>query len=120
MNTDAFPFTGSREVSIIFKTECTIDKKCVLRLDASSTTVCCDDPNFIPDTYERNNVRYYNAYQKQSCGYKCCERIYIVKCDAEKKYIDNITTLTYPGSSCNGNSIIDCLGDPLPCEGNCE
>jgi hypothetical protein len=120
-NTDPCPFTGSQEVSVVYKTECTIDKKCVLRLDASSTTVCCDDPNFNPDIYERNNVWYYNAYQKQSCGYKCCEKIFTVKCDADRKYIDDITTNTYPGSTCNGGSVEDCLGDgPIPCEGNCE
>jgi hypothetical protein len=115
-------------VSIIDKTECNIRTKCRMKLDMELQSLCCDDPSINPEIYELNGQWFFDIYKNQSCGFKCCEKIITLVCEAATSYVDyykivqSIIKQDYPGSECSGtSSYLDCItNQPILCEGNCD
>lgn len=129
-NSPPCPCTGTCEIAIIYRTECKVNTKCYLKSAYEQSTICCDDPNYNFQWLIVGGQGYAPINFWQSCGYKCCEKIYSYTCEWDaghgvyKKVFSGSApvTQTYPGSSCPPSTFIDCLYTPavVPCEGNCD
>lgn len=126
------PFQGIKEVAVLYKTNCYVTLQCEVEVE-NNWTLDCVDTDYTGSgcqRYIRNNKSYVRYTRNQSCGVKCCEKVFQLECKGELyQYSKPIATIvgvysnTYPNSICitDGNNYIDCNGQPIPCnEGQCE
>ena len=127
-----YPAGYSCDIRVYFQSACKVKVKTVMRLDGEKQLECCTQgAELNQEIYQRlveGEVHWcWDVYNWQTCGYKCCARVY--HCT---RYYDNIwektlTTVSLPTTvsitSCDPVSgCTDCIsGAPLPCEdGGCE
>ncbi len=122
----------SCDVRVYYYSECRVKVKTVMRLDGDKQLACCSEGTEFNAEYSQRIVEgevhwCWDVYNWQTCGYKCCARVYHCTRYYDAVSGETLTSVSEPVvesiTTCDSDSgCTDCLtGDPLPCEdGECE